>query len=67
MFLHTRNSAIWVTMEALHLIEKIVPPSASSNRPSAAAPSGEEPFSCPNNSEAIKSRGMAAQLRYKSA
>jgi len=60
----TRNSAICVSIGSSPTSSrKIVPPSANSNRPTrrCTAPV-KEPFSCPNNSEAIKSRGMAAQL-----
>ena len=45
-----------------------MPPSANSNRPRRCCNAPvKEPFSCPNNSEAIKSRGMAAQLTLTNA
>ncbi len=65
----TRKRAIWVPRGSSPTSSrKIVPPSAISNRPRrrCTAPV-KEPFSCPNNSEAIRSRGMAAQLTLTNA
>src|SRR5271156_1850267 len=60
----TRKRAIWVSVGSSPTSSrKIVPPSASSNRPRRRCNAPvKEPFSWPNNSEAIKSRGMAAQF-----
>src|SRR6267143_888165 len=65
----TRKSAIWVsTGSSPTSSRKIVPPSASSNRPRRRCNAPvKEPFSWPNNSEAIKSRGIAAQLTLTKA
>src|SRR5258708_2729267 len=65
----TRNRAIWVSAGSSPTSSrKIVPPSASSNRPSRRCNAPvKEPFSWPNNSEAIKSRGIAAQLTLTKA
>jgi len=49
-------------------IEEDRAPAASSNRPSRRCNAPvKEPFSWPNNSEAIKSRGIAAQLTQTKA
>ena len=63
--LRTARNATWVSGESSPTSSrKIVPPSAISKRPSrrCMAPM-EAPFSWPNNSEAIRSRGLRRSLR----